>query len=371
MAGYRVNSSDSHIVEPPDVWTGRVEPKFRDRAPHLVREGDVDMWYCDGSKFGSVIGGSQAGIRFEDPEHIRERHTRSDPFEKVRLGGYVPEEHVKDMDSDGVYAGVLYPTTGLALYRLPDSEFLSACLKAYNDWLSEFCKPFPDRLKGIALLNIDDVQEGIAEMERCAKLGLAGALIPTVPPKGREYDSLEYEPLWAAAQDLDLPLSFHTGTARGGHGGKMSKPSFHVNREYYARVSITDMIASGVFERYPKLRVGCIEEELTWAVYYLERLDYVYRERTRGDEWPEYKGDAMPSDFFHRNIFLSFQEEPTGVRFRHIIGVDNLLWGSDYPHRESTFPRSQQILDEILADCTEEEKAKIAGGNTARIYHLT
>lgn len=370
MAGYRVNSSDSHIVEPPDLWTDRIESKFKDRAPRMVREGDADIWYCDGLNCGSTTGGTQSGIRYEDPEHIRERLVSLDTFENVLPGGYLPEEAIKDMDADGVYAGVLYPTTGLALYKVMDSEFLSAVFRTYNDWLADFCKPFPKRLKGIAMLSLDDVQEGIKEMERCSKLGLAGVLIPTATQKGREYDLPEYEPFWAAAQDLEMPISFHTGTKRGGHGEQAKKPSHHVNRDFFARVSLTDMIASGVFERYPKLQVGCIEEEMAWAIYYLERLDYVYRERTRGDDWPEYKGDVLPSDFFHRNVFISFQEEPTGIKYRHLIGVDNLLWGSDYPHKEGTFPKSQEILEDILEDCTEEEKAKIAGDNTARIYHL-
>ena len=371
MPNYRIISSDSHIMEPPDLWTSRIDPKFRERAPKMVREGGVDFWYCDGAKCGSVIGGSQAGVRFEDPSLIRERHVEADPFEKVLPGGYIPDAHVKDMDADGVYAGILYSTIGRALYsKVPDSELLSACLRAYNDWLADFCKPFPERLKGIGQLNLDDVEEGIGELERCAKMGLAGAVIPTAPPEERSYDSPEYEPLWAAAQDLEMPLSLHAGTYRPGFGGQTMKPSFHVNRDHWPRVSLTDMISSGVFHRYPKLQVGAVEDELSWAIYFLERLDYVYTERTRGDEWPEFKDDMLPSDYFHRNVFLSFQEEPLGIKMRHVIGVDNLLWGSDYPHRESTFPRSRQILEEILEDCSEEEKAKIAGGNAARVYRL-
>ena len=374
MAGYRAISSDSHVVEPPDLWTSRVEPRFRDRAPHLVREGDVDWWYYDGMRGGSVITGTQAGIRFEDPSLIRERHVNSDAFEKVRPGGYIPEAHVKDLDEDGVYGGVLYPSAGLMFYsNIHDSDLLTVTLRAYNDWLAEFCSPFPNRLKGIAMLNMDDVQVGVAEMERCARIGLAGVMVPVYPPEGRAYDSPEYEPLWAAAQDLELPIGLHTGLIRMGPGETMDKlmtPSYHVNRDHWARVSLTDMIASGVFERYPKLQVGSVEEEVSWAIYFLERLDYVYTERTRGDDWPPFKNDMLPSDFFHRNVFISFQEDGMGISNRDIVGVDNLLWGSDYPHRESTFPKSRQVLEDILADCTEEEKAKIAGGNTARIYHF-
>jgi predicted TIM-barrel fold metal-dependent hydrolase len=134
-------------------------------------------------------------------------------------------------------------------------------------------------------------------------------------------------------------------------------------------MSLADMIYYGVFERYPKLMVGSVEQELSWVPHFLDRLDYNYTQRPVGSSY-RFKGDAFPSDFFHNNVFLGFQEDALGIRDRDIIGVDQLLWGSDYPHFESTFPRSQQIIEEILVDCTEEEKAKIVGGNAARVYRL-
>jgi len=130
------------------------------------------------------------------------------------------------------------------------------------------------------------------------------------------------------------------------------------------------MIFGGVFERYPKLQVGSIEHELSWAVHFLDRLDYNYTQRPPTGGRRKFKEQMLPSDFFHRNVFLSFQDDALGVKLRHLLGVDNLLWGSDYPHPECTFPMSRQVLETILADCTEEEKAKIAGGNAARIYQF-
>jgi len=273
--------------------------------------------------------------------------------------------------------GVIYPTVGLQLYqRIMDSELLSALFRTYNDWLAEFCNPFPKRLKGIAMINLDEVQSGIKEMERCAKMGLVGAMIPIRPLKGRSYDRAEYEPLWAVAQDLEMPLSLHVTTNRPDPDDPETllldavKPSFFVNLDHWPRVCLTDMIFSGVFERYPKLQVGSVEMELSWIPHFLDRMDYHYTQRAREIAGPRFKGDILPSDFFHRQVFLGFQEDAMGIRDRHIIGVDNLLWGSDYPHPECTFPRSRQILEEILADCTEEEKAKIAGGNAAKLYHF-
>jgi predicted TIM-barrel fold metal-dependent hydrolase len=129
------------------------------------------------------------------------------------------------------------------------------------------------------------------------------------------------------------------------------------------------MVFSGVFERHPKLQIGSVEMELSWIPHFLDRIDYTYTQRVQEGRY-RFKEAMLPSDYIHRNVFYGFQEDSLGIKLRDIIGVDNLLWGSDYPHVESTFPRTQQILEEILAECTEEEKAKIASGNAARIYHL-
>jgi predicted TIM-barrel fold metal-dependent hydrolase len=372
MAQYRIVSSDNHVFEPPDLWTRRVEPKFRDRAPQLVREADGDWWYCDNHRVIGLSAGIQTGQRFEGNENL----TRTGLFENVRRGGYIPEEHLKDMDEDGVDVSIVYPTVGLLLYSVPDSAFLTDICRTYNDWLAEFCQAFPKRLKGIAMINVDEVQPGVKELERCAHLGLAGGMITVYPPEGRGYDGSEYEPLWAAAQDLDMPLGLHIATNRPGPGQDFAgearnrvRSSFLCNADHWVRMSVADMIFSGVFERYPRLQIGAVEHELSWVPHFLDRLDYTYTQRVQQDRY-RFKENMLPSDYFHRNVFLGFQEDALGIQQRGLIGVDQLLWGSDYPHVESTFPRSRQIIEEILAECTEEEKAKIAGGNAARIYHL-
>ena len=225
------------------------------------------------------------------------------------------------------------------------------------------------------MVNVDEVQDGISELKRSANMGLSGAMITIYPPEDKPYDSPIYEPLWAAAQDLDMPLSLHVTTNRPGPGQQYSdfdttKGSFVCNTDHWVRISLADMIYSGVFERFPKLIVGSVEQELSWIPHFLDRLDYNYTQRAIGDTSYRFKGDALPSDFFHSNVFLGFQEDALGIRDRDIIGVDQLLWGADYPHAESTFPRSREIIDEILVDCTEEEKAKIVGTNAARVYRL-
>ena len=371
MNTYRVMSSDNHIYEPPDLWTSKMASRYGDQAPHVVRHEDgSDWWYCDGQKFQGAGIASQAGRRFEDPRGM----SVHDTLENVRPGGYIPEEHVKDMGIDGVDVSVIYPTVGLLLYALPDSELLSEVFSTYNDWIADFCRPFPKVLKGIAMLNVDDVQVAVSELERSAKLGLVGAMITVYPPEEMGYFRQEYEPLWAAAEELRMPLSLHVSTNRSGTG-KISDlaeilPTNLCVLDYWVRLSIGHMIHAAVFERHPDLRVGSVEMELSWVPHFMERMDFNYTQRPKERSPYHFKNDMLPSDFFHQNVFLGFQEDALGLQLRNIIGVDSMLWGSDYPHFESTFPKSREILEEILVDCTEEEKAKIVGGNTARTYNL-
>jgi len=363
---HRIISSDAHVIEPPDLWTDRVPREYRERAPRLVREGDYDFWYCDGLRGMDVATGTQTGLRFEKPELL----TRRDRFENVRPGGYIPEAHVKDMDLDGVDVNILYPTAGFGLFWVPDGKLLDVLFRAYNDWVAEFCGHAPRRLKAVGMINLDDVAEGIQELERCAKLGLVGGMITLYPPDDRSYDSPMYEPFWSAAEALGMPLSLHVSTQRQRPSGVDTKAASMPNLDRWVRISLAHMVLSGVFERHPRLQVGSVEMELAWAAHFIERLDYTYTQRARREEWHRYKEDMLPSDYFHRNVFLSFQQDALGVRLRDVIGVDNLQWGSDYPHQESTFPRTRQILDRMLAECTAEERRKMVGGNAARVFRL-
>jgi predicted TIM-barrel fold metal-dependent hydrolase len=371
MAPAVILSSDSHVFEPPDLWTTRIDAAFRDRAPRMQRIDGADQIVIEADQILSGIGLiSNAGARFEAPETI----SGQGRFEDVPRGGYDPEQHLRDMELDGVAGEVLYPSQGLFYFRVADGALMSAIFRAYNDWLAEFCKADSSRLKGIAMINLDDVQDGIRELERAARLGLSGAMITEYPLEHRRYDQPEYEPFWATAEALGMPLSLHTATRRQGKirgaGDKtLRDASSRATKAFYPALSMCDLIFSGVFERYPRLTLAIVEFELAWAPHVLTSMDYTYRER-HGEAIYRFKDGMRPSDFFHRNVVLSFQEDAIGIRLRDAIGVDNMMWGSDYPHSESTFPRSREILKEILAGVSADEQAKIVGGNTARVYHF-
>lgn len=362
-------SSDSHVFEPPDLWTTRIDKALRDRAPRLQRVGEVDRIVIeDGQLFSGIGLISNAGARFDAPETISD-HGR---FDDVHTGGYDPTQHLVDMGIDGVHGEVLYPSLGLSLFKVPDTTLQAAIFRTYNDWLAEFCSTDPQRLKGLAMLNLDDIQEGIRELKRAAKLGLCGAMISEYPPEARRYLEPEYEPFWAAAQDLQMPLSLHTATRREGNPTGAVARTLHdasrrATKAFLPALSMCDMIFSGVFERYPKLLLAIVEFELSWVPYVLTNMEYAYRERHE-EAFYRYANQMTPSDFYYQNVMLSFQEDDIGIRLRDVIGVDNIMWGSDYPHSESTFPRSREVLDHILQGVPADERAKVVGLNTARVY---
>jgi predicted TIM-barrel fold metal-dependent hydrolase len=371
MGAHLILSSDSHVFEPPDLWTTRIDAPFRARAPRMQRIDGADQIVVERDQVLSGIGLiSNAGARFEAPETISGRGR----FEDVLRGGYDPVRHLDDMRLDGVAGEVLYPSQGLFYFRIADPALMSAIFRAYNDWLAEFCRTDPVRLKGVAMVNVDDVADGVRELERASHLGLAGAMITEYPREERRYDQPEYERFWSAAEALGMPISLHTATRRQGKirgaGEKtLRDASSRATKAFYPALSMCDMIFSGVFERHPRLILAIVEFELAWAPHVLAAMDYTYRERHE-EAICRFKDGRRPSDFFHENVVLSFQEDAIGIRLRDVIGVDNMMWGSDYPHSESTFPRSRKILADILAGVPDDEQAKIVGANTARVYRF-
>ena len=378
MSSYNVISADSHIVEPPDLYESRIEPKFRSRAPrierHRTRTGqEYDAWYLDGVRVGTIGSVIQAGRRFEDPGSIDFLGV----WEDVRKAAYEPHAMLEELEADGVWGACLQPSQGLFWYRLPDSELLSALCRAYNAWITDFCRAAPSRFKGIGMLNVDDVDDACQELERCAERGLAGAFIPVYPVAERPYRHASYDRLWWTAQDLEMPLLLHVATMRGGIPGSEFTIDINqltaaglANSDYWMRYSLTAMIFAGVFDRFPRLKVGSVEHETAWVPHWLRQMDFTYRERPAlGRAWKS-RHAMLPSEYWQRNMFVEFMEDDCGIRLRDVIGVDNMLWGNDFPHAESTWPKSREFLDRIFAGAPDEDRRKITADNAARIFRF-
>jgi predicted TIM-barrel fold metal-dependent hydrolase len=368
----RCISSDTHVIEPPDLWEDRMDEEYQSRAPRVVPQSDADWWFVDGQRYTSFSGGNQTGVRFDEPKKV----VTGARFAAVRPGAYQPVEHLKDNEADGVFGSVLYPTLGLALYRLADSGLFSAICRGYNSWLAEFCEAGRGRLKGVAMLNTDDPNEAADELERAHRIGLSGGLIPTSNSEEHRYDTDRYGPLWAVAESLEMPLSLHLGTDRTPENTnefrnlQTVRPSFWVTVSTMVQTSLADIIFSGVFDRYPNLHIGSVEHELGWIPHFLDRLDYTYTQRQDNVRWRRLKRFDLPSDAFRANVFCSFQDDALGIKERKTIGIGGLMFGSDYPHSESTFPRSMQIMSERLEGIPEADRLMILWDNVSRLYRF-
>src|ERR1700736_350987 len=220
MAAKYVISADSHMMEPANLWVERLDAKYKDDAPRVVKsdnKGDF-LFVAPGIPSFPVAGGFAAGRSGQELKDFLSEAGQDKGYEAARPSGWDPAERLKDQDIDGVKAEAIYTTLGMPLFGLDDDELRRACFSVYNDWVAEFRSYCPPRLHPIALLSLDDIPLAVKELERCAKMGLKGAMIWGVPPDDKPYYSEIYDPFWAAAQQLKLPLSLHVVTQRNQKG---------------------------------------------------------------------------------------------------------------------------------------------------------
>jgi predicted TIM-barrel fold metal-dependent hydrolase len=370
MVAQTLISADSHVNEPGQLWVERIDRTFRERAPRVVENppGHRPGAYMvvEGIPPIHLAQGMGAG---KTPEELP-KFFRDSTYKDIRPGGWDPAERLKDMDIDGVTAEVIYTTLGFRQFWLTDAALQRACFRVYNDWLAEYCAYAPQRLAGLAMISLYDIAAAVQELQRCARQGLRGALIWASPPDDVPYSSPRYDPFWAEAQELNLPISLHSITGHGPESRLLVKEP--IDRYVRSTVlshevqrSLTVLIFSGVLERFPHLKLVSAENEVGWLTFFLQKLDQAQ------DEYRYLYPTSLklkPSDYFHRQVFATFIDDPVGVATRQFIGVDNIMWSSDYPHTVSTWPHSQDVVARDLQGVPEAETRKIVWENAARLY---
>ncbi|MBI3744765.1 MAG: amidohydrolase family protein, partial [Chloroflexi bacterium] len=271
MTRYQCISADSHVIEPGNLWLDYIEPKYKSRAPHIVDKGDHDEFTCDGAELMPLGAVAAAGVA---PDKI----TRQGRFAThVPRGGWDPQARMADLAKDGVEAEVVYPTMAMRLFAVKDQDFQRACFNAYNRWVVDFCKAYPHQLKAVGVVPTDDIETAVGELKHCGKLGLAGASIAIYQNPDKHYGDPVYDPLWASAQENDLPVSLHILTERN---PKLKRDvSDGIVESQWIQRSLGLMAFSGVFERYPKLHIVSAENDIGWVPYFLERIDYLFDRR--------------------------------------------------------------------------------------------
>jgi uncharacterized protein len=291
-----------------------------------------------------------------------------------RPGEWDPVERLKDMDLDGVDAEVLYTDTaaGSRFYTLDPDTCLSV-FHAFNTAALEFAATDPKRLLAVYLLPLHVIDGAIAEAERIAGEGGRAVQIPLYPTaaKLKPYYDPSYDPLWSALEDLGLPVSLHVVPPTGVGLGRDPTPArgiFQSVPPIFMSLPMTELIVSGVFARHPDLHVVMVESGLAWIPFMLDRLDRMYHKSRWKDRGMPL--DELPSHYWQHNMAATFEEDELGLELRHHIGVDNMLWATDYPHPDSTWPESQRVVREQFAGCDETERRKMTCDNASRIYQL-
>jgi predicted TIM-barrel fold metal-dependent hydrolase len=379
MAPPHVISADSHMMEPANLWLDRLDEKYRDRAPRVIKsDGKAGhLFVAPGLQPFPVAGGFAAGRSGEELKEFLNRANSEAGYESARPSGWDPVERIKDQDIDGVHAEVLYTTLGMPLFGLDDAELQRACFRTYNDWVAEFAAHDRKRFHAIALISLEDIGEGAKELERAAKLGLKGAMIWGSPPREKPYYQRDYDPFWQVAQDLQMPLSLHVVTGKKPPKSKEERekiksrnPSFargYMNLIHEVQKSLTDIIFGGVLMRFPKLRIVSAENDAGWIAHYMYRLDHAFEKFGALSTEPL---DMKPSEYVRRQMWATFQDDPIGPMLFRFFGEDNFMWASDFPHTDSTWPNSLKVIDQDFEGVPDPVRRKIICDNAARLYHI-
>ncbi len=367
-------SADSHVLEPGSVFIDRIDQRFRDRAPRMERDSRLGAVYIiPGINFPlpmALLSG--AG---KDPRAMDEKVE----VDGLQRGGWDPEKRMEDQARDGVGAEVIYPSVGMILCKHPDYDFRKACLDAYNLWLAEYCAPHRERLLGVGQVSMRTPADAVAEARKIKELGLRGVMLPGWPAL-EDYDSRIYDEFWAACVEMQLPVTFHHlpgarnpndkgdtlyGSANRGVNSKLNSwmNLIRGNQDLLAM-----FIFGGVFERHPRLKLVCAEADAGWAPHFMYRMDYAYdhhRHHIKTEPLTQ-----APSEYFRRNVYLSFQDDAVAFQVRHLMNIRRLMWANDFPHFDSTWPRSQEIIARHTTGMSDEEKNFILHDNLAECYGL-
>ncbi|MGH7932142.1 MAG: amidohydrolase family protein [Candidatus Binataceae bacterium] len=371
-----VLSADSHVTEPADLYAKRMDQRFKERAPHMVHDDRRgDLYVIDGiNRPVPMALLSAAGVAPVDIPKLESTDTGW-----LQRGGWDPQARLADQDRDGIAAEILYPSVGMVLCKHLDFKYRKACMDAYNLWLAEFCATNPNRLLGVGQVSLCTVGESIAEARKIKELGLRGVMLPGWPSE-EDYDSKRYDPFWDACADLNLPVTFHHLAGRRDPNDAPDSPYADGNRGVNTRLNgwmnlvrgnqdlLAMFVLGGVFERHPALKLICAEADAGWVPHFTYRMDYAYRQHRH-----HIKTEPLskpPSEYFFKNVYVTFQDDLMAFKLRHLCNVRRLMWASDFPHFDSTWPHSREVIREHTAGLNEQERDFILHDNLVECYGL-
>ncbi len=364
-------SADSHVLEPSDLWTKGLPAAMRGRAPRVFYSEARGVWMfgCEEVTPQPITFSFVAGVDLDD---LPEMHKAG--YAAARPGGWDPQARLDDMMADGVSAEVVYPSLGLGLYCIDDPAFQEACFRAYNDWLIGYCNGLPDRLIGIAMISLYDVDHAVAELRRCKDAGLRGGMVWLRPPSSHPFTTTENDRFWAAAQEMDMPISLHILTDHGVTKFRVETNPKGIERyrtnvmmQHEIEQSVFDIIFSGVLERFPNLKIVSVENEYNWLASLIVRMDKGH-ERFRRDI--PLTLTMRPSEYVRRQMRFTFFNDAIGPLTMEYLGYELLMWSSDYPHQNSTWPRSREVITRDLDSLSADDREKLVSRNVVELHNL-
>ena len=387
MRTYEIVDADCHVLEPPDIWKNWLPEKYQDKAPKLVKDADGgDAWLFAGGEPDPIGLVSTPGMPWD------QFRWTGVTYDDARTGCYNGAERLKDMDIDGVDAELLFAPQRTIGHFLgdPDDDFVLAGVEAYNNFLlEEFCAPDPARLIGLAQIPSLGVDSAVDTLRKAKARGFKGVVI-SCWPSGGEGISDDDDPFWDAAADEGMPVCIHINLIsratrmkqREAAGKGVSAAFYGQSKEGKAKAkavgslgavfttvasTIGNLIFTGVFERFPDLHIACIETGVGWLPHFIEQIDDRY---WRNRSWGDIPISEPPSYYWHRNMSATFITDRAGIAVRHAVGIDNMMWSSDYPHHGNDWPYSRKTIADMMGHIPRDERTRIVGGNAARIFGL-
>ncbi|MGH7916488.1 MAG: amidohydrolase family protein [Candidatus Binataceae bacterium] len=361
---YLMISADCHVNEPSKLWWERIDMKFRARLPHVEVDEKGERW--------TVVEGYQRS-------RVRVRNLEDAPKggeDRLRgLAGRDPLDRIRDHTRDGIDAEIVFPNKGLAMWATPDPEFGAAQCRVWNDWAWEVYGPYNDFMSPMAAIMTADVALAIDEIKRVARMGFRGVTLPCKPIFGAHdarhpnYNLPLYDPLWAVVEDCDLPITFHVSTGRDPRAARADGGAVinYVSHSLSPTIEpIANVCASGVLERFPKIRFAAVECGIGWVPWALGAMDEAYRKHHL---WAYPKLKKLPSEYFRQHGAATFQEDPAGLELAEKFDlVENFMWANDYPHAEGTWPHSAAAIEREMSCLNDHQRAQVLGLNAARMF---
>jgi predicted TIM-barrel fold metal-dependent hydrolase len=358
-----VISADSHISET-EACFADIDPRFRDRRPRQIHD----------EKVGAVLRIPDLDIKVPmgvicTAGRTPEEFGKPVRWEELHPAGHDPKARLAIQDEEGVRAELLYPSLGMVLCNHPDPDYKKACFDAYNRWLAEFCATDPKRLLGVGMAAVRTVGEGIEELRAIADMGFRAVMLPG-DPVVHDYDHPDYAPFWEACIDLGLPVNFHILTSKGDIAFQVRGP--RISQQILTVRGVQNLLSlftlGAVFERHPALRVVFVESDVGWVPHWSFRMDHAW---DRHRHWMEVGALSMPpSEYVRRNAWFTFQDDRTVRLVKDDLDLEHVLWATDFPHSDGTYPHSRRVIEEVTEGLSEAQRRAITHDNAARLYGL-